>query len=124
MFATIQHQVEAKARRAALGLAGAMLLVIGIAFLTAAGWIALAIMADHLTAALIIGCVYVGLGLILFGVKHMQRRREITLAKQAAAARGAAPAGAGLAGMTPALISAFLDGFSAGAVSRRAPARD
>jgi hypothetical protein len=55
-------------RRAALGFGAAVLLLIGLAFLTVAAWLALAALRDPLFAALVIGLVYLGLGLILLAM--------------------------------------------------------
>ncbi|MGB5556524.1 MAG: phage holin family protein [Paracoccaceae bacterium] len=65
MFDNLRSAAADTARRTAVGLAAGLSLLIGLLFLTLAAWIAIASVADNLTAALIIGAVYVGLALIL-----------------------------------------------------------
>lgn len=64
MFKTL----KSKAQRLSLGLAGGLCALTGLALLTVAGWIALAAIAGHQTAALVFGAAYLGAGLILMGL--------------------------------------------------------
>ena len=103
----LQDRAERAARAAALGLAGGLVLAVGVGFLTAAAWIALASAQGALTAALVIGSGYAGLGLVLvaLGLRGPSRRRPL-------------PPRA--SDQVPALAAAFLSGFQA-AQTRRAP---
>lgn len=112
MFATVEHKIKTGAQRTALGLAGGLMLTAGLGFLTVAGWIALSLAADTLTAALVIGCAYLGLGLILF---FLAARRASPTARAALDSPKAPPLSMGL-------VAAFLDGFGAGSAYRRSDA--
>lgn len=93
-------------RRAGFGLCGAVFMLIGLAFLTVAAWIALAEVRDTQFAALIIGAGYFGLGLVVAALGT--RRPYVPPA--------AASAGMSMSGLS----AAFAQGFGAGAATRSA----
>jgi hypothetical protein len=108
----LKLQARAAARRAGFTFLGTVFLLIGIGFLTAAAWIVLSEMRDPLFAALVLGGVFVGLGLIFFGIS-MSRYVRVRVA--------APPPPAGthaLAYALPALAEAFMMGISAGSATR------
>jgi len=86
------------------------LVAIGVAFLASAAWILLAEAYSTLFAALILGGVFVGLGLIFLGVASMGKNRSETIAAEAAALNPAAPPAPG--GLSP-LAEAFIIGLNA-----------
>ena len=63
MFA-FEQRLASLARKTAWGAAGAVLTLVGIAFLTVAAWLLLAAAQSALFAATVIGCVYLGVGAI------------------------------------------------------------
>lgn len=111
--------IEAKAARAArktgLAVGGGLCFVVGAAFLTSAAWIYLSQVLDTLSAALIIGGVYAGVGLVLFGLAGRSSESADIKVKAEAKAQmnGHAPQHEG--GEQPPLVQAFLFGMQAGA---------
>ena len=67
----IQRKAERIARGAAIGLATGLMALVGVGFLTAAAWMALAKIDDHQFAATVIGCVYLGLALLGFALARL-----------------------------------------------------
>ncbi|MDF0600841.1 hypothetical protein P1J78_08870 [Psychromarinibacter sp. C21-152] len=115
--ANLAYAARRAALRSSLGLVGALCLCVGLGFLTVAAWIALTVAADALTAALVIGGAYAGLGLIVLVISRLARPRP-----PAPAAPAAAPAAQ--PALAPALVgvaAAFLQGVGAGLASRRRP---
>lgn len=92
-------------RRAGFGLGGAFLMMIGAAFLTVSAWITLVEMRDAQFAALVIGGVYFGLGLVVIAIGA--RRPYVP------------PAAAAPLSMSG-LSAAFAQGFGAGVATRSA----
>lgn len=66
-FSAIEEKAARAARKTALGAGAAISFLVGAAFLTAAAWIYISAVADTLTAAIVIGAVYVGLAFVLMG---------------------------------------------------------
>ncbi|WP_417261706.1 phage holin family protein [Celeribacter sp.] len=83
MLTALQHQLTRGARRAAWVSAGGILMAVGIGFLTVAAWIMLSTLRDAQFAALVIGLVYVGVGLVIIAL-NTQGTRASTLEKQRA----------------------------------------
>ncbi len=112
MFDNLRSAAADTARRTAVGLAAGFALLIGLLFLTLAAWIALASVADNLTAALIIGAVYVGLGFVLlaFAMTRHVKAKVYHPALGAPASRNE-NAFAGVA-------AAFFEGLGAGLTAR------
>ncbi|MBB5723980.1 hypothetical protein FHS72_003628 [Loktanella ponticola] len=64
----IKDKVARTAKRAGLISAGTVCCTVGVGFLTASGWLALAPTVGPATAAFIIAGVYIGVGLILIAL--------------------------------------------------------
>ena len=109
----IGYAARRLALRSALGLFGVLCLVIGLAFLTAAAWIALRIAADAQTAALVIGGAYAGLGLIVLAVARVARPGPPPPVPRAARTVHEAP--------ITGVAAAFMEGLGAGLASSRRP---
>ena len=69
MLDAIEKKAARAGRRALIGLLASIFIAVGLAFATCALWIILAVTLSTFHAAAIIGVIYVGLGLILLGVK-------------------------------------------------------
>lgn len=110
LLAEARLEASRTAQTAALGLGASFCLIIGMGFLTLSAWFVLiATMPLHL-AALVLGCVYFGIALILFGVISAKKRAyRRAKARMAAAQAAAAPASA-----MPSIIAAFTTGLQAG----------
>lgn len=99
----IKLRVKDTVRRTALGGVGALFALVGIGFLTAAGYIALARALGTLDALLIVGGVFVGLGLVVIAIAGRRPRHRVPPTPQPTE-----------------LASAFIQGMSQGArVARR-----
>ncbi|MDW4499903.1 hypothetical protein R5H30_18055 [Sulfitobacter sp. D35] len=101
------------ARRAGLLTGGLLCIVIGCAFLTVALFIVIAASHGAGLAALVVGVIYVGFGLVFVGLS----RRTPHSVRAAAAATAAAPPPAGTD--AAALVTAFLSGLSAGVAAKK-----
>lgn len=108
MFDGAKNMIAETARKTALGLLGAVFLVVGLGFLTAAAYIALAAVRDVQFACLVIGLAYVGLALVLFAVAGARRRPQRPN-------RPPAPSSYDEAHPMASVIAAFLEGMAAGA---------
>tara|TARA_R110002124_G_scaffold278110_1_gene449880 strand:- start:1119 stop:1472 length:354 start_codon:yes stop_codon:yes gene_type:complete len=115
MLDQIAHKAQAKASQTAqtavLGLGAALLLSVGLGFLTCAMWIFLAAATDTLTAAATIGAAYFGGGLILIAVMTTRRRSH---KRTYAAAQANEPAKDPM----HEIVLAFVTGMRAGQQSR------
>ncbi len=116
MFGSLRYSLSRMVRRAGYSLGALILMSIGAGFLTVAGWIYLAQTHDTLFAALVIGCVYFGLGLILLALSS--RTRPVPMAHHAAAPP---PAAASMTGLIAALIQGVGAGVAAGAARKPPP---
>lgn len=96
--------------RSAFGVAGAVCLIVGIVFLTAAAWMAISLAAGAVTAALIIGGAYTGVGLILFALARLVRPRPVVPPP---------PVVAPQTQMLTGIIAAFVEGVIAGIAARK-----
>ena len=105
MFSAIKQSAAKTAKRSALGLLGGLIMAFGVAFLTVAAWIAISISADPFTAALIIGSVYTGVGLIILA---------FALSKKPHARPSTPPQTANYG----AVVESFINGFAAGSTVR------
>lgn len=121
MLGSVEVKAARAARRAALSFGAMICFGVGMAFLTAAAWIYLSMVANSLVAAAVIGAAYMGLGFILLG---LSRLRPVPPAAYAA---GAGAAAAGVYGPPPPpptgeppLTQAFLYGIQAGLSAGRA----
>ncbi|MEI4260806.1 hypothetical protein V8352_03410 [Roseovarius sp. D0-M9] len=103
-------------RRALLRGIGVALVAVGVGFLASAGWILLAEAYSNLFASLIMGGIFLGLGLIFLGVASSSKdRREDIMAEAAAAHDPAAPPSR--SNMSP-LAEAFIIGLNAAHAAR------
>lgn len=113
MLAAITLRAKHAARKAALSTGAAICLLIGAAFLTVAGWIALVELTSTLHAALILGALWVGVGFVLLALAQLRPRVKLPPA-EAAPGLGRASLGAGLGASAGAgLVEAFIFGFEA-----------
>lgn len=113
MFDNIKSKAASTARRTAFGLAAGMAMLVGLFFLTLAAWIVLVNVADSLTAAIVLGAVYMGIGLILLAFA-LTRRNEPPVyheALRSTSQRASDPAFKGVA-------AAFFEGLGAGLTAR------
>lgn len=104
MFALFEARLRAGLTRAGRSVAGAVCMAVAVIFFTLAGWIALAEAQGSLVAALVLGAVYLALGLLLIYLPVRPRLR-------ASSAAASAP-------MTS-LVEAFLAGRAAGQAMRK-----
>ena len=112
MFERVTHAAQDAARRTALGLGAAICLAVGMGFLSAAAFIAMAAAADPVTAALVLGAAYAGLGLILMAFAVQRHRAPPPPVRP--------PAGPVL---LVAAVEAFTAGMAAGKSARSAMTR-
>lgn len=116
MFGSLRYSISRMIRRAGYSLGAVILMSIGAAFLTVAAWIYLAQTHDALFAALVIGLVYFGFGLIFLALGA--RTRPVPMAHSASAPP---PAAASMTGLIAALMQGVGAGVAAGAARRPAP---
>jgi len=101
-------KAERKAKKGAAGFAAALLVGVGLGFLTVAAWLVLAQMQGPIFAATILGCAYAGLGISALGL----------LAFNGPARRASPPAPQPQDLSIAAVMEAFLVGMSAGQRTR------
>ena len=110
-----QEKVAQTAQTALLGLGAALMLAIGLGFLTAALWIFMATATSTLMAATTIGVAYTGVGLITFAVLSGQNRaRKRNKARLAASSKEKQS----VQNIVHEIILAFITGLRAGQQSR------
>lgn len=112
-FVNLRLRAELAARRAGRIVAGAFCALVGVGFLTAALWLALADAWGGLVASLVVGVAFAAIGLFLV----LRPPRVGRVPPAAAPVAAAAPAAMH---PVPALLDAFALGMEAGARSRRA----
>lgn len=114
LIANIQITASRTAHTAVLGAGGVLALLIGLGFWTLAGWLYLTTVTTALNAAMIVGGIYTGLGLIVFAIMSFRsrhyRRLKLERARLAAAHTPGAEIGS--------IATAFMGGFSAGSKAR------
>lgn len=96
-------------RQAAIGLGAAICLSVGLAFLTFASWLFLISVTTPLNAALIIGGVYSGAGLIMIG--SLSAGDNGTVSSSENQAQSSTPTDEN---MGPKIVEAFMNGLQAG----------
>ncbi len=108
----LRGSVIRAARTAMLSVGAAIMLFIGLLFLTLAAWLFLVTIASALTAALILGALYFGIGFLMLAL--------------ASPRDGAAPSRPAASSPNPpehdgakSLVMAFLAGITAGQKARR-----
>ena len=117
LFARAEEHFLNASRSAVLGLGAGVFLCFGLGFLTFAAWLFLASISSAITAAVILGCFYMGVGIILLGVMRMRARARKRARALALAATAAPLAGLGASGIGG-IIAAFMGGLAAGAKAR------
>ena len=114
MFANLISHARAQAQHtagvAAIGLGAGIALCVGLAFWTVAIWFLVLAVAGPVTAALIIGALYTGAGLIGLSIASTRARKNISPPK---------PVEEPPAPDMDGLIGAFITGLKAGARARR-----
>jgi hypothetical protein len=102
----IEHKVAGVARKAGLVTASAVLTGVGTAFLTAAAWIYLSTVHSTGFAALIIGLVYIGAGVVVLAMA-LSRKPAPAVSE---------PSQDALGGLTPLqlVVVSFLQGLDQG----------
>ncbi len=109
----LNYTAKTMALRSALGLFGAVMLLVGIGFLTAAGWIGLRLVATPLDAALIIGGSFAGLGILVLLIARIARPRRPVVAPPAMTTQSAQVQAFAT------IAAAFVQGVGAGIAARR-----
>ncbi len=85
---TFRHEARTAVRSAALKSVGMLLMLVGLGFLTAALWLFIVTVATALMAAMVIGALYCGVGLILLSVASFRSRAHVAPHAAAAPAPG------------------------------------
>lgn len=119
LLALVQAELELTTRRLGLALSGAVLLLVGVALFSVAGWMWLAQWKDPLFATTVIAGLYFVLGLVLLLLSrrysHLKRRPVVTPGVPATGeTAGVPPTGAFWPMGAASLASAFVTGFRAG----------
>lgn len=96
--------------RAGFSLAGIVLILPGLALLSGALWMLLEELRDALFASTLLGAIYLGLGLICLGLASRRPRRPVAPPPPAH-------------GLGPELVSALVQGVSAGMAARKSMRR-
>lgn len=117
MFGSLKYAAKQAAKKAGFSVVGGGLFLIGMAFLTSAAWIYLSDIRSSLFAALVIGGVYCGLGLIVIAVG--MRERPVPDANPTATEPPVPPSTADL---VAALVQGLSAGIAAGVAKRAARA--
>lgn len=110
LVSAIKHRSARAVKLALMRGVGAVFLLIGVGFLTSAGWIVLEDAYSSLAAALIIAAIYLGIGLILLAVASGSKESPAHASKMAALRDPATPPTPGT--MSP-LAEAFIIGLNA-----------
>lgn len=110
MLGALEEKAAQAGRRAAFGLGAGLCLAVGAGFLTVAAWIALVAIASGLTAAVVIGCVYLGVGAIFLA---------FAVARSPSSHHSAAGPAPDVKTDAPPLMAAFVHGMNAGAQAVR-----
>lgn len=95
---------------------GIAFLIVGAGFLTSAGWIVLEEAYSALAAALVIGCIYLGIGLLFLAFTAHSRESQLYRAEMAALHDPAVPP---VPGAISPLTEAFIIGLNAAYAARR-----
>ena len=98
MLRRLERRLQRLIKKAVAGFVGAVFLIVGAAFLTTAAWIGLAHVTNHGIAALILGGLWVIVGVIAMGIATKREKPD---------PRDLQP------DPTLAMASAFLSGFTA-----------
>lgn len=114
MVNTLKRKAAHASKQAGL-LAGGLLAVgTGLAFLSWAAWFYLSLLTDPLTASVMVGAAYVGLGLLLIGIAMMRQQDRSDDSASAEKVEASQPSAS-----QPPLMQAFLFGMEAGLSAHR-----
>ncbi len=120
LVSAIKDRSARAIRRALVVTAGGIFVAIGVGFLTSAAWILLEDAYSALAAALILAGVYIGFGLIAFGVASSSAKHEASAAPHSPLSNPTTPP---QPGAMPPLAEAFIIGLNAAYAARgRGPA--
>ncbi len=120
LISAIKDRSARAIRRALIGVVGGIFVAVGVGFLTSAAWIMLEDVYSSLAAALILAGVYIGIGLIAFGVVSSSAKREVSAAPRSPLNN---PTTSPHPGAMPPLAEAFIIGLNAAVAARgRGPA--
>ena len=111
MLENLKASAATTARRSAFGLLAGLALLVGIGFLTVALWIILVTAADSLTAALVIGSIYIGIALIFIAFVMSNRPERPIHRSTSRPAMNKTDAMVGV-------VAAFFEGLGAGLTTR------
>ena len=119
MFLGLRYRIHKAVQRYALGGLGGLMALVGLGFLCASGFMLLLTVTDPITACAIIGCAFLGLGLILL---FAARKPRVPVSEASLAAtpgvQAGAPGAAGANVMAP-VAAAFAQGIAQGMAARR-----
>ncbi len=115
MFSAVERTVARAARKTVLCASAALSFAVGLAFLTAAAWIVIAVSVNVFVAAMVIGTFYIGVGFVLLGLASARDRDTIDPPHAPA---DAPPQSAPPSNLPP-LAQAFIFGIEAGAAAKR-----
>ncbi|WP_339769087.1 hypothetical protein [uncultured Pseudosulfitobacter sp.] len=120
MFLGLRYRIHKAVQRYALGGLGGLMAFVGLGFLCASGFMLLLTVTDPITACAIIGCAFLGIGLILL---FAARRPRVPVSEASLAATPGVQAGApgtapGTNVMAP-LAVAFAQGIAQGMAAGR-----
>ncbi len=109
MLDGLKSKATRTAKRAGLLSGGLLAICVGLAFFTGAAWLYLSAVTDPLTAALVLGGAYLGLGLLTIGIALSGGSEDHHAATLAHGPARQEPQAA-----QPPLMQAFLHGMQAG----------
>lgn len=104
MFLGLRYRIHKAVQRYALGGLGGLMALIGLGFLCASGFMLLLTVTDPITACAIIGCAFVGVGLILM---FAARRPRVPVSEATLAATPGVQAGVSGASVMAPVAAAF-----------------
>ncbi|GGA19284.1 phage holin family protein [Neptunicoccus cionae] len=114
MLSQFKHAAARTARRAGLLCGGAVLMLVGLAFLTASLWLHLSLVYGAVFAATVIGTAYFGIGLLIVGIAAAGEKRMPVEEHPPVHVHKRPPPADG-----PAIVEAFLYGLQAGTSAKK-----
>ena len=116
MFLGLRYRIHKAVQRYTLGGLGGLMALIGLGFLCASGFMLLLTVTDPITACAIIGCAFVGVGLILM---FAARRPRVPVSEATLAAIPGVQAGVSGASVMAPVAAAFAQGIAQGMAAGR-----
>jgi hypothetical protein len=116
MFLGLRYRIHKAVQRYALGGLGGLMAFVGLGFLCASGFMLLLTVTDPITACAIIGCAFLGIGLILL---FAARRPRVPVSEASLAATPGVQAGAPGTNVMAPLAVAFAQGIAQGMAAGR-----